>query len=66
MTDDTQTLDAPRVAEYLSDKIDGFSGPIEVEKFQVGQSNPTFLLKTSAKNYVLRRKPVHVLCHGRH
>lgn len=66
MTDDTQTLDAARVAEYLSDKIEGFSGPIEVEKFQVGQSNPTFLLKTAAKNYVLRRKPPGILLKSAH
>jgi aminoglycoside phosphotransferase (APT) family kinase protein len=66
MTDDTQTLDAPRVAAYLSDKIEGFAGPIEVEKFQVGQSNPTFLLKTAAKNYVLRRKPPGVLLKSAH
>ena len=66
MTDDTQTLDAVRVTEYLSDKIDGFSGPIVVKKFQVGQSNPTFLLKTPAKNYVLRRKPPGVLLKSAH
>lgn len=66
MTDDTQTLDAARVAEYLSDKIEGFQGPIEVEKFQVGQSNPTFLLRTAAKNYVLRRKPPGVLLKSAH
>ena len=63
---DTQTLDAGVVADYLSDKIEGFSGPIEVEKFQVGQSNPTFLLKTPAKNFVLRRKPPGVLLKSAH
>ena len=63
---DTQTLDAGVVAEYLCDKIEGFSGPIEVEKFQVGQSNPTFLLKTPAKNFVLRRKPPGILLKSAH
>ncbi len=63
---DTQTLDAGVVADYLSDKIEWFSGPIEVEKFQVGQSNPTFLLKTPAKNFVLRRKPPGVLLKSAH
>ncbi len=63
---DTQTLDAGVVADYLCNKIEGFSGPIEVEKFQVGQSNPTFLLKTAAKNYVLRRKPPGVLLKSAH
>ncbi|MCO4825616.1 MAG: phosphotransferase family protein [Amylibacter sp.] len=63
---DTQTLDAGVVADYLCDKIEGFSGPIEVEKFQVGQSNPTFLLKTPAKNFVLRRKPPGILLKSAH
>ncbi|MEJ6709189.1 MAG: phosphotransferase family protein [Amylibacter sp.] len=66
MMTDTQTLDAGVVADYLCNKIEGFSGPIEVEKFQVGQSNPTFLLKTAAKNYVLRRKPPGVLLKSAH
>ncbi|GGA28081.1 phosphotransferase family protein [Neptunicoccus cionae] len=63
---DTQTLDTAVVAEYLSDKIDGFEGPLEVEKFQVGQSNPTFLLKTPTRNFVLRRKPPGVLLKSAH
>ncbi len=63
---DTQTLDAGVVADYLCDKIEGFSGPIEVDKFQVGQSNPTFLLKTPAKNFVLRRKPPGILLKSAH
>ena len=66
MSEGTQTLDAARVTEYLSENVCGFSGPIEVEKFQVGQSNPTFLLKTPAKNYVLRRKPPGVLLKSAH
>lgn len=35
-------------------------------KFQAGQSNPTFLLKTPAHNYVLRRKPPGVLLKSAH
>ena len=66
MSEGTQTLDAARVTEYLSENVCGFSGPIEVEKFQIGQSNPTFLLKTPAKNYVLRRKPPGVLLKSAH
>ena len=66
MSEGTQTLDAARVTEYLSENVCGFSGPIEVEKFQIGQSNPTFLLKTPAKNYVLRRKPPGFLLKSAH
>jgi aminoglycoside phosphotransferase (APT) family kinase protein len=39
---------------------------LEVSKFQIGQSNPTFLLKTPGKNYVLRRKPPGVLLKSAH
>ena len=37
--------------------IAGFSGPIEVQQFAGGQSNPTFLVQSPARRYVLRRKP---------
>ena len=66
MTTDTQTLDTGAVAAYLKDHLDGFDGPIEAEKFQGGQSNPTFLLKTPARNYVLRRKPPGQLLKSAH
>ena len=66
MSDQTQTLDTDRVAEYLSANLPGFEGPVEAEKFNIGQSNPTFLLKTRAKNYVLRRKPPGVLLKSAH
>lgn len=66
MAHDTQNLDLVAVEHYLSDKLPGFEGPIEAEKFDVGQSNPTFLLKTPARNYVLRRKPPGVLLKSAH
>src|ERR1700733_10027717 len=34
-----------------------FAGPIEVRQFAGGQSNPTFLVQSPARRYVLRRKP---------
>ncbi|MCV6583918.1 MAG: phosphotransferase family protein [Marinibacterium sp.] len=66
MTTDTQTLDLGAVASYLSQHLDGFEGPLEATKFQGGQSNPTFLLKTPARSYVLRRKPPGVLLKSAH
>ena len=66
MSDDTQTLDIDAVTTYLTANLPGFAGPLEVTKFQGGQSNPTFLLKTPAKNYVLRRKPPGVLLKSAH
>lgn len=63
---DMQTLDLDAVGAYLKNHLDGFEGPIEAEKFAGGQSNPTFLLKTPARNYVLRRKPPGKLLKSAH
>lgn len=66
MAEDTQTLDIAAVSAYLAPKLPGFDGPVEVTKFQGGQSNPTFMLATGAGNYVLRRKPPGVLLKSAH
>ncbi|MDF1728077.1 MAG: phosphotransferase, partial [Sulfitobacter sp.] len=66
MSAETQTLDEAAVSRYLKENLPGFEGPIEVTKFQTGQSNPTFLLATPAHNYVLRRKPPGVLLKSAH
>ena len=66
MSEDTQTLDLDAVGAYLSSHLPGFDGPLEATKFQGGQSNPTFLLKTPTRNYVLRRKPPGVLLKSAH
>ncbi|MCE8554632.1 phosphotransferase [Ruegeria pomeroyi] len=66
MSDTTQSLDLSAVDAYLRDHLPGYAGPLEARKFDVGQSNPTFLLKTPARNYVLRRKPPGVLLKSAH
>ena len=50
-------LDAARLESYLAQKIDGFAGPLTIKQFKGGQSNPTYLLETPLRRYVLRRKP---------
>jgi len=50
-------FDVAALASYLEAVIDGFAGPLQVEQFKGGQSNPTFLVRTPQRNYVLRRKP---------
>ena len=50
-------LDAAAFERYLAARIAGFRGPIGVRRFRGGQSNPTYLLDTTGKRYVLRRKP---------
>jgi len=66
MTTDTQNLDIPVITDYLSDHLPGFAGPLSVSKFQQGQSNPTFLLSTPTKRFVLRRKPPGQLLKSAH
>ncbi|HVY00984.1 MAG TPA: phosphotransferase family protein [Pseudorhodoplanes sp.] len=51
------TFDTARLADYLGARIAGFSGPLTVRQFRGGQSNPTYLLETPLRRYVLRRKP---------
>ena len=61
-----QQFDVARLEQYLQTKIDGFHGPLAVEQFKGGQSNPTFKLITPEKNYVLRRKPAGKLLASAH
>ena len=51
---------------YLAANLDGFAGELTVQQFAGGQSNPTFLLKTPKRNYVLRKKPAGALLQGAH
>jgi aminoglycoside phosphotransferase (APT) family kinase protein len=50
-------IDAARLEAYLARHVAGFAGPLTVQQFKGGQSNPTYLLGTPARRYVLRRKP---------
>jgi aminoglycoside phosphotransferase (APT) family kinase protein len=53
----TLRLDVARLESYLDKHVAGFAGPLTVKQFKGGQSNPTYLLVTPARRYVLRRKP---------
>ncbi|WP_417525112.1 phosphotransferase family protein [Marinovum sp.] len=59
-------LDLSRLTPWLAETIPGFSGPVEVQKFAGGQSNPTFRLSTPSVDYVLRRKPPGTLLKSAH
>jgi aminoglycoside phosphotransferase (APT) family kinase protein len=50
-------MDAGRLENYLAANVKGFAGPLTVKQFKGGQSNPTYLLQTPGRAYVLRRKP---------
>jgi len=50
-------FDVAALESYLRAHLDGLSGPLGVEQFKGGQSNPTYRLSAGGKRYVLRRKP---------
>jgi aminoglycoside phosphotransferase (APT) family kinase protein len=50
-------FDVERLATYLAGRLPGFAGPLEVRQFLGGQSNPTYHLRATSGEYVLRRKP---------
>src|SRR6186713_36370 len=50
-------IDVASLERYLAANIAGFAGPLTVRQFKGGQSNPTYLLETPDRRYVLRRKP---------
>jgi len=50
-------FDAAALAAYLGERLPGFAGPLGVEQFKGGQSNPTYKLVTPTRAYVLRSKP---------
>jgi aminoglycoside phosphotransferase (APT) family kinase protein len=52
-----QRFDVARLDAYLSAHVAGFAGPLTVEQFKGGQSNPTFKLTTPSRTYVMRSKP---------
>ncbi|MCL2915518.1 phosphotransferase family protein [Shewanella corallii] len=54
------------LGEYLPDKIPGFYGLSQIEKFAGGQSNPTYLLTADSGQYVLRKKPMGKLLKSAH
>jgi aminoglycoside phosphotransferase (APT) family kinase protein len=62
----TQALDTSKLQSYLEQHIPGFSGQLNTEKFEGGQSNPTFKLSAGGTDYVLRRKPPGELLKSAH
>jgi len=54
---DAHRFDLDPLEAYMQAHVDGFRGPLHVEQFRGGQSNPTFKLTTPDRAYVLRRKP---------
>ena len=54
---DAHRFDVAALERYMSEHVEGFRGPLVVEQFKGGQSNPTYRLRAGGRSYVLRRKP---------
>ena len=59
-------LDTRQLQTYLQSSVKDFQGPISLKKFDVGQSNPTYLINAISGRYVLRRQPAGELLKGAH
>ncbi|WP_439519080.1 phosphotransferase [Hydrogenophaga sp.] len=54
---DQHAFDDAALASWLEAQVPGFAGPLTVEMFKGGQSNPTYKLITPQRAYVMRAKP---------
>ena len=61
-----QRFDVAALEAWMRANVEGFEGPLRVEQFRGGQSNPTFRLETPGKRYVMRRKPAGKLLPSAH
>jgi aminoglycoside phosphotransferase (APT) family kinase protein len=50
-------FDEDALDRYLQKHLDGYRGKGAIKQFEGGQSNPTFLLTSGDRRYVLRKKP---------
>lgn len=50
-------FDEAALARHLRRALEGFEGPLSVQQFEGGQSNPTFLLSSPSGDLVLRKQP---------
>jgi aminoglycoside phosphotransferase (APT) family kinase protein len=59
-------IDVAALERWMEQNVAGYAGPLTVDQFKGGQSNPTYRLRTPGRSYVLRRKPTGVLVKGAH
>jgi aminoglycoside phosphotransferase (APT) family kinase protein len=54
---ESHAFDVAALQAHLEARLPGFAGPLTVEQFKGGQSNPTYKLITPTQSYVMRSKP---------
>jgi aminoglycoside phosphotransferase (APT) family kinase protein len=60
------SIDIDKLTVYLETHIADFKGPMSLEKFAGGQSNPTYKVNAQSGTYVLRRQPPGKLLKSAH
>jgi aminoglycoside phosphotransferase (APT) family kinase protein len=63
---DALPVSLEKLSTYLEAHVEGFKGPMTLEKFSGGQSNPTFKVSAQSGTYVLRRQPPGKLLKSAH
>jgi aminoglycoside phosphotransferase (APT) family kinase protein len=59
-------IDEVALDSWMRAHVDGYAGPLTIEQFRGGQSNPTYKLVTPGRSYVLRKQPPGPLLKGAH
>jgi len=59
-------FDEKALTGFMEKNVQDFVGPLSIEEFKGGQSNPTYKVVTPSKSYVLRRKPPGKLLKSAH
>jgi aminoglycoside phosphotransferase (APT) family kinase protein len=54
---EAHAFDADALSDWLTLHVPDYAGPLNVEMFKGGQSNPTYKLITAGRTYVMRAKP---------
>jgi len=54
---EAHTFDTGALSAWLAQRVPDYAGPLSVEMFKGGQSNPTYKLITPRRSYVMRAKP---------
>ena len=59
-------IDRLALVQYMRSQMDGITDYLTIRQFEGGQSNPTFLLESADRRWVLRKKPPGVLLKSAH
>ncbi|MCO4889817.1 phosphotransferase [Cupriavidus sp. WGtm5] len=63
---DQHRFEQAALERWMARNVAGYAGPLTIDQFKGGQSNPTYRLRTPGRSYVLRRKPPGELIKGAH